>query len=333
MSTINNNTTENQENENDLLFQDDPGRFVLLPIKNKEIWEAYKKASQAFWVFEEIDFSRDLKDWKKLNQNEQTYIKHVLAFFATSDGIVNENLLLNIISKVKLPEARCFYGFQFAIENIHAETYANLIDMFIPDRDEKSKLFRGMETMPFIKKKADWAFRYINDEKLDFSEILVAFAVVEGIFFSSSFCAIFWLKHRNLMPGLTTSNEFISRDEGMHTDFACLLYKLLSKKLGKDGVIKIIKEAVILEQEFARDALPIGALGINSDLISEYIEFVADRLFMALGFNEKIYGSKNPFSWMEMISIQGKANIHDIRPSEYAKTGGDTEIDINFSLS
>src|SRR3954469_16624893 len=292
-------------------------RFVLFPIKYKDIWEFYKKAEASFWTAEEIDLASDMADWNnKLNDNEKHFIKHVLAFFAASDGIVNENLAINFLNEVQYPEARFFYGFQVMMENIHSETYSLLIDTYIKDPVEKDKLLHAVETVPCVGKKADWALKWISNGT--FAERLIAFAAVEGIFFSGSFCSIFWLKKRGLMPGLSTSNEFISRDEGMHCDFACLLYGMLNEKLSKERVLDIIKDAVVNEHEFVTDALPVSLIGMNAKMMCQYIEFVADRLLVSLGC-EKTFNSLNPFDFMEMISLQGKTNFFEKRVSEYKK--------------
>ncbi len=294
-------------------------RFVLFPIKHNDIWSFYKKAEASFWTAEEIDLSQDTVDWEnKLNDDERHFIKHVLAFFAASDGIVNENLAINFLNEVQYPEARCFYGFQVMMENIHSETYSLLIDTYIKDTAEKNHLFKAIDTLPCVKKKAEWAVRWIN--KGSFAERLVAFAAVEGIFFSGSFCSIFWLKKRGLMPGLSFSNELISRDEGLHCDFACLLYSQLVNKLPEQSVKEIIANAVEYEKEFVSDALPVKLIGMNAELMCQYIEFCADRLLIALGVS-KIYNAKNPFDFMEMISLQGKTNFFEKRVSEYQKSG------------
>lgn len=302
------------------LLEENKSRFILFPIKYQDIWEMYKKAVASFWTVEEIDLSKDQSDWDKLKPDEQYFIKHVLAFFAASDGIVNENLLERFSTEVQVAEARCFYGFQIAMENIHSETYSLLIETYIRDSEEKARLFNAIETMPCIKKKADWALKWIANEESTFAERLVAFAAVEGIFFSGSFASIFWLKKRGLMPGLTFSNELISRDEGLHTDFACLLYKHILNKPDDKTIIAIIKEAVLIEQEFLTEALPVRLLGMNCDLMSEYIEFVADRLIQDL-IGRKIYGTKNPFSFMELISLEGKTNFFEKKVAEYQKMG------------
>ncbi|KIP12675.1 hypothetical protein PHLGIDRAFT_17490 [Phlebiopsis gigantea 11061_1 CR5-6] len=306
------------------LLTESKRRFVLFPIQYHEIWQMYKKAEASFWTAEEMDLSKDLHDWtNRLNDNERHFISHVLAFFAASDGIVNENLLERFSNEVQIAEARCFYGFQIMMENIHSETYSLLIDTFIKEPKQREYLFDAVETIPCIKKKADWALRWITDDKSSFAERLVAFAAVEGIFFSGSFASIFWLKKRGLMPGLTFSNELISRDEGMHTDFACLLFSHLKRRPHPEVVRRIIVEAVVIEQEFLTDALPVGLIGMNAKLMCQYIEFVADRLLVALG-GEKNYGVANPFDFMDMISLQGKTNFFEKRVSDYSKAGVNT---------
>ncbi|PRT52877.1 Ribonucleoside-diphosphate reductase small chain 1 [Wickerhamiella sorbophila] len=303
------------------ILKENPGRFVLFPIKYHEIWSAYKRAEASFWTAEEIDLGKDMHDWEnRMNENERYFISRVLAFFAASDGIVNENLVERFSGEVQIPEAKCFYGFQIMIENIHSETYSLLIDTYIKDPKEADHLFRAIDTIPCIAKKANWALKWISDETSTFAERLVAFAAVEGIFFSGSFASIFWLKKRGLMPGLTFSNELISRDEGMHTDFACLLYSHLVNRPKKEIVERIITEAVAIEQEFLTEALPVSLLGMNSKLMCQYIEFVADRLLVALGLN-KIYNSTNPFDFMENISLSGKTNFFEKRVSDYQKAG------------
>jgi ribonucleoside-diphosphate reductase subunit M2 len=303
------------------LLKENPNRFVLFPIKYHEIWQIYKKAEASFWTAEEIDLGKDMHDWEhKLNDDERYFISRVLAFFAASDGIVNENLVERFSGEVQIPEAKCFYGFQIMMENIHSETYSLLIDTYIKDPKEAQYLFHAVENIPCIKKKADWALRWISDEESTFAERLVAFAAVEGIFFSGSFASIFWLKKRGLMPGLTFSNELISRDEGMHTDFACLLFSHLVNRPEKAVVAKVITEAVDIEKEFLTDALPCALLGMNSKLMCQYIEFVADRLLVALG-NKKIYNATNPFDFMENISLSGKTNFFEKRVSDYQKAG------------
>ena len=301
------------------ILQENKNRFVLFPIEHHDIWEFYKKAEASFWTAEEIDLGQDLKDWSNLNDGEKHFISHVLAFFAASDGIVNENLAENFVAEVQYTEAKFFYGFQIAVENIHSETYSLLIDTYIKDPQERDKLFNAIDTLDCVKKKADWALRWI--EQASFAERLVAFAAVEGIFFSGSFCSIFWLKKRGLMPGLSFSNELISRDEGLHCDFACLLYtNHLQNKLPEERVREIITDAVAIEKEFVTDALPVKLIGMNADLMSQYIEFVADRLLLELGCS-KVYNATNPFDFMEMISLQGKTNFFEKRVGEYQKAG------------
>ncbi|KAH8106115.1 ribonucleotide reductase small subunit [Cristinia sonorae] len=306
------------------LLMESKRRFVLFPIQYHEIWQMYKKAEASFWTAEEMDLSKDIHDWtNRLNDNERYFISHVLAFFAASDGIVNENLVERFSNEVQAAEARCFYGFQIMMENIHSETYSLLIDTYIRDPKQREHLFDAIETIPCIKKKADWALRWISDKNSSFAERLIAFAAVEGIFFSGSFASIFWLKKRGLMPGLTFSNELISRDEGMHTDFACLLFSHLKRRPHPDTIKKIIQEAVAIEQEFLTDALPVSLIGMNARLMCQYIEFVADRLLLSLG-NPKLYNSTNPFDFMDMISLQGKTNFFEKRVSDYSKAGINT---------
>ncbi|KZP12135.1 hypothetical protein FIBSPDRAFT_836677 [Athelia psychrophila] len=305
--------------EEEPLLKESKRRFVLFPIQYHEIWSLYKKAQASFWTAEEMDLSLDIQHWRtRLTPNERHFISHVLAFFAASDGIVNENLVERFSNEVKVAEARCFYGYQIMVENVHSETYSLLIDTLIQDSAERAYLFHAIETIPCIKKKAEWALRWISDARSTFAERLVAFAAVEGIFFSGSFASIFWLKKRGLMPGLTFSNELISRDEGMHTDFACMLFGLLRKRPHPDTVQRIISDAVIIEQEFLTDALPVGLIGMNAKLMRQYIEFVADRLLVSLG-NDKLYHSTNPFDFMDMISLQGKTNFFEKRVSDYSK--------------
>jgi len=299
-------------------LKENKDRFVILPIKHPRVWEMYKKHEASFWTSEEIDLSGDTKDWEKLNDGERHFISHVLAFFAASDGIVNENLAVNFMSEVQLPEARCFYGFQIMMENIHSETYAQLIDTYIKDPQEKYHLFHAIETVPAVMKKAQWALRWISNG--NFAERLVAFAAVEGIFFSGSFCSIFWMKKRGLMPGLTFSNELISRDEGLHCEFACLLYSMLQNKLSQEQVQAIISEAVTIEKEFVSESLPVDLIGMNAKLMQQYIEFVADRWLSELGY-PKLYNATNPFDFMEMISLQGKTNFFEKRVGDYQKSG------------
>jgi len=318
------NTETSKEEKKDAvvepLLKENPRRFVILPIQYDSIWKMYKKAEASFWTAEEVDLSKDLKDWEGLKDDERYFIKHVLAFFAASDGIVNENLVERFMQEVQVPEARCFYGFQIAIENIHSEMYSLLIDTYVRDTAEREKLFNAIETIPAVKKKADWALRWINAENASFAERIIAFASVEGIFFSGSFAAIFWLKKRGLMPGLTFSNELISRDEGLHTDFACLMFKHLVNKPSKERIYEIVKDAVEIECEFLTEALPVALIGMNCDLMVQYIKFVADRLLLELEC-EKVYKTTNPFDFMEIISLEGKTNFFEKRVGEYQKMG------------
>lgn len=312
------NLLNKMENGNEILLKENKDRFVILPINFPKVWEMYKKHQASFWTAEEIDLGGDLQDWARLNEGERHFISHVLAFFAASDGIVNENLAVNFMSEVQLPEARSFYGFQIAMENIHSETYALLIDTYIKDPQEKHRLFHAIETVPAVQKKAEWALRWI--ENGSFAERLVAFAAVEGIFFSGSFCSIFWMKKRGLMPGLTFSNELISRDEGLHCEFACLLYSMLTSKLPVEQVHTIIADAVRIEKEFITEALPVDLIGMNARLMQQYIEFVADRWLGELGY-PKLFNTTNPFDFMEMISLQGKTNFFEKRVGDYQKSG------------
>lgn len=307
-------------------------RFVLFPIQHPKVWEMYKKAEASFWTAEELDLAHDLKDWNKLTDGDRHFVKNVLAFFAASDGIVNENLAMNFANEVQISEARCFYGFQIAIENIHSEVYSLLIDTYIKDQLEKDKLLNALETIPCVRTKADWAFKYTDPDMSTFAERVVAFAAVEGIFFSGSFCAVFWLKKRGLMPGLTFSNELISRDEGLHCDFACLMYSMLVNQLPESRVHEIIDEAVTIECEFVTSSLPVELIGMNSKMMQEYIKFCADRLLLTLGV-PKLYNATNPFDWMVMISMQGKTNFFEKRVAEYSKAGvGAAEGKDVFSL-
>ena len=307
--------------EIELLTQENPNRFVLFPICYHDIWEKYKDHMSVFWTVEEIDLSKDRTDWNNLTDNEKYFIKNILAFFAGSDGIVLENLGSRFMSEIQIPEVKCFYGFQIAMENIHSETYSLLIDTYIKDNEEKDRLLNAIETIPCVKKKSELSLKWIKDDKSSFSTRLIAFAIVEGLFFSGSFCSIFWLKKRGLMPGLTFSNELISRDEGLHTDFAVLLYtKYIRNKLPEKQVQEIVMEAVEIEKEFITESLPCNLIGMNSELMKQYIEFVADRLLSQLNYN-KIFNTKNPFDFMEMISLRGKTNFFEKRVSEYTKTG------------
>jgi ribonucleotide reductase beta subunit family protein with ferritin-like domain len=307
------------------ILQENTQRFVLFPLKYHDMWEMYKKHKASFWTAEEIDLEQDTRDWENLNDNEKHFIKYVLAFFAASDGIVLENLAQKFCTEITVPEARCFYGFQIAMENIHSETYSLLIDTYIKDTKEKDFLFNAIDNIPVVQTKANWALNWINNTN-SFAERVIAFAAVEGIFFSGSFCAIFWLKKRSLMPGLTFSNELISRDEGLHCDFACLIYKHLVNKLSQDKIYEIIGDAVKIEKEFVTNALPVELIGMNSKLMSQYIEFVADRLIYALGY-KKLYNTPNPFEWMDMINLQGKTNFFERRVGDYQKAGIMTKKD------
>lgn len=302
------------------LLRENPRRFVIFPIQYPDIWEKYKKAEASFWTTEEVDLSQDVDHWNKLTNNERHFISHVLAFFAASDGIVNENLVERFSQEVQVTEARCFYGFQIAIENIHSEMYSMLIETYISDPVEKNFLFNAIETLPCVRKKADWALKWISSKTSTFGERIVAFAAVEGIFFSGSFASIFWLKKRGLMPGLTFSNELISRDEGLHCDFACLLFSYLVQKPSKERVTGIVRDAVIIEQEFLSEALPVSLIGMNCMLMCQYIEFVADRLLVELGC-EKVYNVTNPFDFMTIISTEGKTNFFEKKVGEYQKVG------------
>lgn len=316
------------------LLNESKDRYVMFPIKDNDIWKMYKKQVECFWRPEEIDLSHDMADWSNLAEEEKHFITMILAFFAASDGIVLENLAGRFMGEVQMAEARAFYGFQIAMENIHSETYSLLIDSYVKSDSEKTRLFKAIENFPCIEKKADWAIRWINDKTSDFATRLVAFACVEGIFFSGAFCSIFWLKKRGLMPGLTFSNEFISRDEALHTEFAVLLYSKLNAPLKQSRIHKIVGEAVDIETEFICDALPCRLIGMNAEMMRKYIQFVADRLCVQLGC-EKIYGTKNPFEFMEMISLESKTNFFESRVSDYAlaekKRDDDVfDMDANF---
>ena len=311
------------------ILQENKNRFVLFPIEHHDIWDYYKKAQQVFWTAEEIDLAQDFSDWEKLNEGEQHFVKHVLAFFAASDGIVNENLAENFVSEVQYTEAKFFYGFQIMMENIHSETYSLLIDTYIKDKEEQSHLFNAIDTVPAVQKKAEWALKWIGSES--FVERLVAFAAVEGIFFSGSFCSIFWLKKRGLMPGLSFSNELISRDEGLHTDFAVHLYKNhIENKLSRERILEIIDSALVIEKEFITEALPVSLIGMNSDLMKQYLEYVSDRLLMDLGVG-KVYNTENPFDFMANIALQNKTNFFEKRVADYVKSGvGEVQEQISF---
>ena len=299
------------------LFKESPERLMLFPIKYKEVWDMYKKAQASVWTAEETDLSRDLKDFEALTDDERHFVTHVLAFFASSDTIVNENLALNFYNDVQIPEARTFYGFQIAIENVHSEMYGLLIDTYVKDEAQKQKLFSALTEVPCVAKKAAWALKWTKKDTASFAERLVAFAAVEGIFFSGSFCAIYWLKKRGLMPGLTFSNELIARDEGMHCDFACLLFRMLKHQLPRQRVEEIVCSAVDGEIEFICEALPVRLIGMNAELMKQYIQFVADKLLLSLGHVE-VYNVENPFEWMTLISLQGKTNFFEKRVGEYS---------------
>jgi ribonucleoside-diphosphate reductase beta chain len=312
-------------------LQENPNRFVVFPIQHHDLWEFYKKSEASFWTAEEIDLAADLADWRsRLNDDERHFVKHVLAFFAASDGIVNENLAENFVKEVQYPEAKFFYGFQIMMENIHSETYSLLIDTYITDPAEKLHLFRAVDTIPAVAKKAEWALRWIKDST--FQERLIAFAAVEGIFFSGSFCSIFWLKKRGLMPGLSFSNELISRDEGSHTDFAVHLHNNhVVNKVSEERIKEIILSALEIEKEFIIDALPVKLIGMNSDLMKQYLEFVSDRLLSDLGC-AKVFNSTNPFDFMVNIALNGKTNFFEKRVGEYQKAGVKSGGDTAFSL-
>lgn len=313
------------------LLTEDESRYVMFPIKDESIWKMYKKQVDSFWRAEEIDLTKDLASWKSLTDEEQFFIKMIIAFFAASDGIVSENLAQRFMGDVQLSEARAFYGFQIAMENIHSETYSLLIETYINNQEEKNKLFSAVQNYPCIRKKADWAIKWIQDKRSSFATRLVAFACVEGIFFSGAFCSIFWLKKRGLMPGLSFSNELISRDEALHCEFAVLLYSKIIKKLKKEKIIEIISEAVTIEKEFICEALPCRLIGMNSELMSQYIEFVADRLLLQLGY-DKLYNTANPFPWMELISLNGKTNFFEKKVADYALANKEIKED-TFDLS
>ena len=312
------------------LLAPDDNRFVMFPIKHEDVWKMYKKQVDCFWRPEEIDLTKDDIHWESLNQDERFFISMILAFFAASDGIVLENLASRFMNDVQVSEARAFYGFQIAMENIHSETYSLLIETYIKDKQEKHKLFNAIEHFPCIKKKSDWAQKWIHDNRSSFATRLVAFACIEGIFFSGAFCSIYWLKKRGLMPGLTFSNELISRDEALHCEFAVLLYSKLQKKVDKARIQEIIKEAVEIETEFICDALPCRLIGMNSELMTQYIQFVADRLSVQLGY-KKIYNVNNPFEFMELISLESKTNFFEKRNDSYALSNKDSENAFEFS--
>ena len=303
----------------EILLKKNKNRFVLFPIKYNDIYEEYKKAESTFWTTNEIDLSKDINDWNKLNNNEKYFIKNIIGFFAGSDGIIIENLAVRFLNEIEIPEARSFYSYQIFNENIHSETYSLLIDTYIKDNEEKNKIFNSIENIPCIAKKASWAYKWIQNNEVNFATRLIAFAIVEGIFFSGSFCAIYWLKKRGLMPVLTFSNELISKDEGMHCHFACLLYSYIKNKLKKEIVYEIFKEAVEIEKEFITESIPCNMIGMNSIMMKQYIEFVSDRLLVQLGYS-KIWNTENPFDFMELISLRPKSNFFELRVGEYAKS-------------
>ena len=324
-------TTTQTATATDPLLSEDTKRYVIFPIKRDDVWAMYKKSEANFWTTEELDLSKDLKDFNALKNDERYFIENVLAFFAASDGIVNENLVERFCKDVQLLEAKFFYGFQIAMENIHSETYSLLIDTYVKDIEKKNNLFNAIDTIPSVRKKADWALKWINDDKATFGTRVIAFAAVEGIFFSGSFCSIFWLKKRGLMPGLCFANELISRDEGLHTEFAVLMHSMLHDKPSKDTILTIIKEAVELEKEFITESLPCSLIGMNMVLMKQYIEFVSDRLLLMLG-NDKEFNASNPFPWMELISVQGKTNFFEKRVGEYSNKAGQKAEDNVFGL-
>ena len=327
---INNNTNEDDKNE--ILLQENSSRFVLFPIKYDNIYQLYKKAEGSFWTVSEIDLAKDLNDWEKLNKNEQYFIKNIIGFFAGSDGIIMENLATRFLKEIQIPEARAFYSYQIFNESIHSETYSLLIDTYIKDSEEKEQIFNSIQNIPCVAKKAAWAYKWIENKEVSFATRLLGFAIVEGIFFSGSFCAIYWIKKRGLMPGLTFSNELISKDEGMHCEFACLLYSMIQNKLNKKLVKQIFMEAVEIEKEFITHSIPCEMIGMNAGLMKQYIEFVSDRLLLQLGY-EKIWNSENPFDFMELISLRPKANFFELRVGEYAKSKISAENTTNFELS
>ncbi len=312
-------TTDLKYDKDEVLLEKSTNRFVLFPIKFKDIYDEYKKAESSFWTANEIDLSKDMNDWDSLNENEQYFIKNIIGFFAGSDGIIMENLALRFLTEIEIPEIRSFYSYQIFNENVHSETYSLLIDTYIKDNEEKIKIFNSIENIPCVAMKAKWAYKWIENKNVNFATRLIAFSIVEGIFFSGSFCAIYWLKKRGLMPGLTFSNELISKDEGTHCYFACLLYSYIKNKIKPEIIREIITEAVDIEKQFITESIPCALIGMNADLMKQYIEFVSDRLLVQLGYN-KIWNSENPFDFMEMISLRPKANFFELRVGEYAKS-------------
>ena len=319
MTTNYNATTHISYDKDEILLKKNESRFVLFPIKYQDIYDEYKKAESSFWTVNEINLSKDMNDWEKLNETEQNFIKNIIGFFAGSDGIIMENLAVRFLSEIEIPEVRAFYSYQIFNEQIHSETYSLLIDTYIKDNEEKIKIFNSIQNIPCVYKKAKWAYKWIENKEVNFATRLIAFAIVEGIFFSGSFCAIYWLKKRGLMPGLTFSNELISKDEGMHCHFACLLYSYIENKIKPEIIYEMIKEAVEIEKEFITDSIPCAMIGMNAVMMKQYIEFVSDRLLIQLGY-DKIWNSENPFDFMELISLRPKANFFELRVGEYAKS-------------
>jgi ribonucleoside-diphosphate reductase beta chain len=305
--------------EEEYLLKENMKRFVLFPVIHQDMYDLYKKMEGSFWTANEIDLSKDMNDWEKLSDNEQSFIKNVIGFFAGSDGIIMENLAARFMREIQIPEARAFYSYQIFNESVHSETYSLLIDTYIKDIEEKTKIFQSIEYIPSVSKKALWAYKWIDNNLVSFSLRLIAFAIVEGVFFSGSFCAIYWIKKRGLMPGLTFSNELISKDEGMHCEFACLLYSKIKNKISKEVIYDIFKEAIEIEKEFITESIPCHMIGMNADLMKQYIEFVADRLLVQLGY-EKIWNSENPFDFMELQSLRPKSNFFECRVGEYQKS-------------
>jgi ribonucleoside-diphosphate reductase beta chain len=318
-------------NNDEILLKPNKKRFVLFPIVYNDIYQLYKKAESAFWTANEIDLSKDMNDWEKLNSDEQHFIKNIIGFFAGSDGIIMENLACRFMNDIQIPEARAFYSYQIFNESIHSETYSLLIDTYIKDTEEKERIFNSIENIPSVSKKASWAYKWIQNKEVNFATRLIAFAIVEGVFFSGSFCAIYWIKKRGLLPGLTFSNELISKDEGMHCEFATLLYSKIKNRINENIVENIFKEAVEIEKEFITDSIPCHMIGMNASLMKEYIEFVSDRLLLQLGYN-KIWNTQNPFEWMELISLRPKSNFFELRVGEYSKSNI-SENSTNFDIS
>jgi ribonucleoside-diphosphate reductase beta chain len=330
MTSVSNSVSKINDND-ELLLKNNKNRFVLFPIEYPKIYEMYKKAESAFWTANEIDLSKDNNDWDKLSEDEKYFIKNIIGFFAGSDGIIMENLAVRFMRDIQIPEARSFYSYQIFNEAVHSETYSLLIDTYIKDKDEKNKIFNSIENIPSVAKKAKWAYKWIENNEVSFATRLIAFAIVEGVFFSGSFCAIYWLKKRGLMPGLTFSNELISKDEGMHCEFACLLYSMIKNRLDKNIIKEIFEEAINIEKEFITESIPCALIGMNSILMKQYIEFVADRLLIQMGY-EKIWNVENPFDFMDLISLRPKANFFEMRVSEYAKSNiavDNTNFEIN----